>query len=48
MNRLEPVAYIGYRPANDDAHGVVHIGLTHLIFDINRNFLLLKSGFHIG
>ncbi len=33
MDRLQPVAHIRQRPADDDAHGVVEIGLLHLFFD---------------
>ncbi len=30
MHRLETVAHVGQRPADDDRHGVVEKGLLHL------------------
>jgi hypothetical protein len=33
MYRLQPVAHIGQRPRDDDAHGVIEIGAPHLLFD---------------
>ena len=41
VHRLQPIAHVGQRAADDDAHGVVHEGLTHLVFDIDGDFLLL-------
>jgi hypothetical protein len=34
VNGLQAISHIGQRPADDDAHGVVHVGLFHFIFDI--------------
>ena len=36
MYKLEPIADIGQCPTHDDAHGVVHVGLFELVFDIDR------------
>jgi len=33
LNRLQPIADVGDRPAADDAHRVVDVGLLHLLFD---------------
>ena len=33
VNGFEPVAHIRQRPADDDAHGVIEIGLFHLLLD---------------
>ncbi|MCK7508801.1 MAG: hypothetical protein MZV70_35420 [Desulfobacterales bacterium] len=33
VNGLQPVAHIGQRAPDDDAHGVIEIGLLHLFFD---------------
>ena len=35
VHRLQPVAHVGERPADDDAHGVVHVGPLHLVFDVD-------------
>jgi len=43
MNRLQPVSDVRERPADDDAHGVVHVGLLHLVFDIDRDVLVRLS-----
>jgi hypothetical protein len=37
MNGFEAVSHVRQGPADDDAHGIVHIGLFHLIFDIDRD-----------
>ena len=37
VHRLEPVAHVGQGAADDDAHGVVEIGATHLVLDANRD-----------
>ena len=36
MDRLQPVTDIGQRSTNNHTHGVVHIGLPHLLLDIDR------------
>ena len=36
VHRLEPVARIGQGAPDDDGHGVVHVGLAHLVFDVDR------------
>ena len=41
MHGLQSITHVRQRTTDDDAHGVGHEGLTHLIFDINRNFLRL-------
>ena len=33
VRRLQPVAHVGQGAADDDAHGVVHVGPAHLVFD---------------
>jgi hypothetical protein len=39
VHRLESVAHIGQGPPHDDAHGVIEIGLLHLVFEIDgQNF----------
>jgi hypothetical protein len=38
MHRLEPVAHVRERPADDDAHRVVEIRLAHLVFDVDGDF----------
>jgi hypothetical protein len=39
VNRLESVAHIGQRAADDDTHGVVEVRLAHLVFEIHgKNF----------
>ena len=35
VHRLEAVPHVGERPADDDAHGVVHVGLLHFVFDVD-------------
>jgi hypothetical protein len=35
MYRLETVAYVGQCAPDDDAHRVVEIALTHLVFDVD-------------
>ena len=36
VHRLEPVAHVGQRPADDYAHGVIQVGRPHLAFDGDR------------
>ena len=45
VDRLEAVAHVGQGAADDDAHGVVHVGLAHLVFDVDGNFVLLRNPF---
>jgi hypothetical protein len=40
MDGFEAIARIGKSSADDDAHGVVHIGLLHLIFDVDGDSFL--------
>ena len=47
VDRFEPVAHVGQSAADDDAHGVVHKGLAHLVFDIDGYLLLFQRRFHI-
>ncbi len=35
MHRLQPVAHIRQRPADDDAHRVIHVGTLHFVFNID-------------
>jgi hypothetical protein len=37
MNGFKTIPYIGEGSTDDDAHGVVHVGFFHLIFDIDRD-----------
>ena len=37
VHRLQPVAHIGQRAADDHAHRVVEIRPPHLVFDVDRN-----------
>ena len=36
LHRLEAVADVGQRASDDDAHGVVEVGLAHLVLDAAR------------
>ena len=45
VDRLQAVPDVGDGPADDDAHGVVHVGLLHLVFDIDRD-ILFEQVFH--
>ena len=39
MHGLQAVAHVGQRAPDDDAHGIVEIGLPHLVFEIDgQNF----------
>jgi hypothetical protein len=56
VHGLEPVAGIGERAADDHAHGVIHVRLAHLVFDVygqqlageighrRQNNLLIRKG----
>jgi len=35
VHRLEPVAGVRQGPGDDDAHGVIEVGLLHFLVDIN-------------
>ncbi len=37
VDRLQPVAHVGQRARDDDAHGVVHERRLHLLFDGDRD-----------
>ena len=43
--RFQPIAHIGQGAAHDDAHGVVHVGLFHLFFQIHLHD---AGGFRLG
>ena len=45
VDRLETIPDVGNGPADDDAHRIVHVGLLHLVFDVDRN-ILLEQIFH--
>ena len=36
VNRLQTVSNIGKSAADDHRHRVVHVGLFHLVFDVDR------------
>ena len=36
LRRFEPVAGVGKRPADDDAHGVRQVAVPHLILDVQQ------------
>ncbi len=42
VHGLEAVADVGQRAAHDDGHGVVQVGLPHLLFDRNRDLALVR------
>ncbi len=44
VHRLEAVPHIRQGPADDYAHGVIQIGLLHLLLDIDREDLFGKLG----
>ena len=44
VNRLEPVPYIGKRPPDNHAHGVVEVGLLHLLLEVDRQDFLREFG----
>ena len=48
VDRFESVTHVGQSAADDDAHGVVHEGLAHLVFDIDGNLLLFQRRFHLS
>ena len=35
VHRLEPVAYVRQRTADDDAHRIIEVGLPHLVFEVD-------------
>ena len=41
MHRLESVPDIGERPADDDAHGVVHVRTLHLVFYVDGGLVYI-------
>jgi hypothetical protein len=43
MNGFKTIPHIGEGPTDNDAHGVVHIGLFHLIFDVDRDVFLKNA-----
>ena len=46
VDRFESVTHVGQSAADDDAHGIVHEGLAHLVFDIDGYLLLFQRRFH--
>ncbi len=46
MDRFQAIPDIGDRPADNDTHGIVHIGLFHFTFDIDQDIFLVKILFH--
>ena len=42
MDRLQAVANVGKRAADDDRHRVVEIRLAHLVFDVDRQLLIVE------
>src|SRR5690606_35898339 len=40
MHGLQSVAHVRQRTADDHAHRVIEIGLPHLVFEIDRQYLL--------
>ena len=48
LNRLQAVAHIGQRPADDHADGVLHEGFLDLSLDVYvDDFLVFKVDFHV-
>ena len=39
MNGFKTIPHIGKGSTDDDAHGIVHVGLFHLVFDIDWDVL---------
>jgi hypothetical protein len=46
MHRLQPVAHVRQRPALDHAHGVIEVGVAHLLFEADREGFLGELGGH--
>ena len=44
VHRLEPVAHVRQGAADDDRHGVVHVGTFHFVFDVDGNLGLRCGG----
>ena len=44
MHRLQAVAHVGQRAADDDAHGVIQIGFAHLVFEIYGQYFASDLG----
>ena len=43
MHRLQAVAHVGQRPADDHAHGVIEVRRTHLVFDGDRLYVVIEG-----
>ncbi len=43
MHRLQTIAHIGQRAADNHRHGIVQIGPAHLVFNA---YMLAFTGFH--
>ena len=41
---LQAVAHVGQGAADDDGHGVVHVGLPHLVGDVGRDLAERDGG----
>ena len=55
VHRLEAVAHVGKGPADDDRHGIVHVGALHFVFDVDGGLVdcfehcyLMYQGFRQG
>jgi hypothetical protein len=46
VNRLETIPDIGQGPAHDHTHGVLEIGLLHLIFNVH--YVRTYIGHHVS
>ena len=42
MSRLESIAYVRQRPADDHTHGVIHVRPAHFVFDVDGNVRLVE------
>ncbi len=42
VNRLQTITHIRQRAADDHAHGVIHVRMAHLIFEVDRKHLASK------
>ena len=46
MDRFESVSDIGKGSSDDDTHCVVHVGLPHLLLDVDRYQSVVRYWFH--
>src|SRR5260370_13801392 len=47
MNGLQAIASVGQRPADDDAHRVVHVARSHLVLELQRQDGTDVQWFHL-